>query len=398
MCAKLIGNAMIGQAGGPTNVINQSLIGIVEKALEQPEIKRIYGARHGVKGIMGEQFIELQELDQGMLEAVAHTPSAGLGSVRHKVNAADCQRMFEVFQKYDVRYFFYIGGNDSAETAHIINEMANEADYEFHILHVPKTIDNDLLVTDHCPGYGSAARFVVQALMGDNLDNRSIPGIKIDIVMGRDAGWLTAASALARLDEQDGPHLIYLPERPFDIERFVNEVEEAYARLGRCVVAASEGIRDEKGVQIAKKFIDEVDDHGNVQLSGSGALGDCLAVAIRERMGSKLRVRADTFGYLQRCFPGVVSEVDAMEARMVGRAAVDYAMLGNIDGSVAINRIGEGEDYASEPMLTKLVNVAKSTKSMPDEFIDPNGHDVTEAFLNYARPLLGELPHIARLY
>ncbi|MBN1518119.1 6-phosphofructokinase [Candidatus Sumerlaeota bacterium] len=401
MAEKLIGNAIIGQSGGPTCVINQSLVGVVEEAQKHAEIKNILGARHGVQGMFKEDFIQLKSADPAELEAVAITPSAGLGSVRHKVNADDCGRLFEIFKKNEIRYMFYIGGNDSAETAHIVNGLAREAGYEFRIFHVPKTIDNDLRETDHCPGYGSAAKFVALALMGDNLDNRSIPGIKIDIVMGRHAGFLTAAAALGRKYEDDGPHLVYLPERPFSLEQFATDVERVYKKLGRCVVAVSEGIADENHEPIAKKFINEVDSHGNVQLSGSGALGDHLAAFVKKSLGEKTRVRADTFGYLQRCFPGCVSEVDAAEAREVGRKAVDYAMKGNIDGSVIINRLsepGKGEHYMSEASLTELENVAKYTKSMPDEFINAEGNNVTQAYIDYALPLLGKIPQIGRLY
>jgi len=395
------GVAVIGQSGGPTCVINQSLVGACLTLRRSRTITRVYGARHGVAGMLNQDFIDLSKEDPRLLRAVANTPSAGLGSVRKKVTPEECRRIFEVFRKHNVRFFFYIGGNDSAETAHIVNQMAREEGYELRAFHIPKTIDNDLRVTDHCPGYGSAAKFVAQAFMGDDLDNRSIPGIKINIVMGRHAGFLTAASVLGRARKDDGPHLVYLPERPFDTERFVADVEAVFRKLGRCVIAASEGISDANGELVLHKFAGsgEVDSHGNVQLSGTGALGDLLAQLLKKRLEEKfgkLRVRADTFGYLQRCFPGVVSEVDRKEAFEVGEAAAKFALSGNVDGSVAIRR-KKGKTYAVEYFLTPLSAVAKETTRMPAHFINKEGNNATQAFVNYALPLAGELPAIAAL-
>ena len=294
-----------------------------------------------------------------------------------------------------MRYFFYIGGNDSAETAHILNEIAVEENYEVRLFHVPKTIDNDLRVTDHCPGYGSAAKFVAQAFMGDNQDNRSLPGIKIDIVMGRHAGWLTAASRLARVHEDDGPHLIYVPERTFSMETFIGDVDAMYTKHGRCLVAASEGIHTADGSPLTTSK--EVDSHGNVQLSGSGALGDFLAGEVKARLGSKLRVRADTFGYLQRSFAGVVSEVDAAEAREVGRTAVEVATRGEVPhGSIVIKRHGDGAEYSASFEATALSNVAKVTRELDPGYIRGD-NDIDESFLTYAVPLAGELPRLGRL-
>ena len=219
------GNALIGQSGGPTVVINQSLVGIVEACLESDAVQHVYGALHGVKGILEEDLIDLGKETRETLEVVAGTPCAALRSVRKKPTREECERVLAVLRAHDVRYFFYIGGNDSAETAHILNEIAQAEDYDVRLFHVPKTIDNDLRVTDHCPGYGSAARFVASAFMGDNQDNRSLPGIKIDVVMGRHAGWLTAASVLARQHEDDGPHLVYVPERNLELDQFAADVD-----------------------------------------------------------------------------------------------------------------------------------------------------------------------------
>ena len=392
---KLIGKMVIGQSGGPTAVINQSLVGAVLAARRQPNITGILGARHGIAGIMKEDFIDLTRQSAEQLELVATTPAAALGSVRLKPGRAECGKVFEVFRKNDVRYFFYIGGNDSAETAHIIAEMAKEANYEFCTVHIPKTIDNDLKVTDHCPGFASAARFVALAFIGDDRDNRALAGIKVNVVMGRSAGFLTAASALARQAPDDGPHLIYLPERVFDIAKFQQDVRDAVAKYGRCVIAASEGISDKDGNPISTSG--EKDSHGNVQLSGSGALGDTLAALVKDAFpGQKMRVRADTFGYLQRSFPTIISDVDAKEARMVGDVAVNHAAATGQPGSVAIRRLSSAP-YASECFITPLASVAREATHMKDEFINAAGNDVTQAWLDYVAPLVGELPKMGSL-
>lgn len=393
---KLVGNMLIAQSGGPTVVINQSLVGAVLEAKKHKEIKKIFGSLHGLKGILEENLCDLGRETKANLELVAATPSSALGSVRKKPTPEDCVKVFQVLQKHNIRYFFYIGGNDSAETTHIINEAAIQAGYEMKCFHICKTIDNDLRENDHTPGFGSAAKFVAQAFMGDNLDNRSLPGVKINVIMGRHAGFLTAAAALARVYPDDGPHLIYLPERPFVMNKFLADVKAVFEKRKRCVIAVSEGIADETGVAIATKFSKEVDTHGNVQLSGTGALGDLLADAIRKAEITS-RVRADTFGYLQRSFCGVVSSVDAKEARLCGQSAVKFATGGKFaNGSTAIKR-KPGKKYATYIERTELRNVAKETRHMPDAFINAAGNDVTPAFIEYAKPIVGELPKTGRL-
>ncbi|MDD3440255.1 MAG: 6-phosphofructokinase [Kiritimatiellae bacterium] len=391
---QIAGNMLIAQSGGPTVVINQSLVGAVMEAKKHKEIKKIYGALHGIKGILGEELIDLGRENVHTLQAVANTPSSGLGSVRKKPTPEDCAKIFEKLKKHGVRYFFYIGGNDSAETTHIINEEAKKAGYQLRCFHIPKTVDNDLRENDHTPGWASAAKFVAQAFMGDDLDNAALPGVKINIVMGRHAGFLTAAAALARTYPGAGPHLIYLPERPFDVTRFAAEVKKAYQKHGRCVVAVSEGIVDADGTPIAAAYTKEVDSHGNVQLSGTGALGDFLVGLIKQKTDIS-RVRADTFGYLQRSFPGVVSENDAKEAFAAGREAVRLATSGDIDGSVAIRR-KKGKKYQVHFERVELRSVAKETRHMPDAYIAKNGCDVTKAFWDYAAPIVGQLPKIGR--
>jgi 6-phosphofructokinase len=385
-------NAVVGQSGGPTGVINASLVGVIEEAKKHSEIENLYGAIHAVAGIVKEDFIDLKKLSSGTLEMVAGSPSSAIGTSRDKPNDEYCARILDVFKKRNVRYFFYIGGNDSANTAHIINTMAAKAGYELRAFHVPKTVDNDLLVTDHCPGFGTAAKFEACALMGDDLDNRALPGVKIDVVMGRHAGFLAAACVLGKRKEDDGPHLVYVPERAVSMDKFISDVDGVLRKLGRCVVVVSEGICDADGVTWAERLAEgkETDSHGNIQLSGTGALADFLAGQVKSKLKVK-RVRADTFGYLQRSFAGLQSEVDAREARWCGRHAVQYAMK-EVSGSVAIERVGDGADYEVELFRTELINVAEKTKSLPDEYINAEGNGVTGAFVEYAMPLTGGLP------
>lgn len=385
-------NAVIGQSGGPTGVINASLVGVIEEVCKHEEIENLYGAIHAVDGIVAEQFVDLKQLSVQVLEGMARCPSAALGSSRTKPDREYCEKIFDVFKKRNVRYFFYIGGNDSADTAHIINMMAADVGYEMRAFHIPKTIDNDLVVTDHCPGYGTAAKFVASALMGDDLDNRALPGIKVDCVMGRHAGFLAAAAALGRQRDDDGPHLIYFPEKPISLDKFLSEVENNYKKLGRCVVVVGEGICDLDGETWMEKILNvkERDPANNIQLGGTGALADFLAQQIKEKIKAK-RVRADTFGYLQRSFVGFQSPVDVEEARSCGWQAVKFSMKEQ-SGSVAIRRIGNGDNYSIELFSTELKNVAEKSKQMPDEFINSEGNGITQAFIDYAMPLTGGLP------
>ena len=393
------GKAVVGQSGGPTMVMNQSLVGVIEVVRKHPEITGLLGANHGVRGIIEEKFIDLDSVDQATLELVAGTPSSALGSSRDKPDGEYCKKIFSVFQKNDVRYFYYIGGNDSADTARIISDLAKESSYDLQAFHVPKTIDNDLRTTDHCPGYGSAAKFVASAFMGDDQDNRALPGVKINVVMGRDAGFLTAASVLARTKSTEGPHLIYVPEVAFDEEKFLASVDATMKKYGRCMIAVSEGIRDAAGTAITTKAAStgEVDAHGNIQLSGTGALGDYLSTMIKGKLGVK-RVRADTFGYLQRSFAGIYSQVDAMEARIVGRKAVEYSLQGLTGQSVIMTRTGNGKDYAVEYSNTDIANVARQTKSLPAEYINAEGNNILDSFKDYVAPLVGEIPKVGYLF
>jgi len=412
------GAAVIGQSGGPTAVINESLVGVIEglrragAGTPGNAITKVLGMRHGVTGLLADDLYDLTDYPHDRLQLLAQTPSAGLGSTRAKPKEEDCEQIFEACRRHDVHYFFYIGGNDSSDTCRIVNELSSAQGYELRCFHIPKTVDNDLVENDHTPGFPSAARFVAKACMADFLDNISLPGIKINVVMGRHAGFLTAASALARRDDRyeapdgssDGPQLVYVPETAFDTERFVQDVAAIFESTGRCHIAVSEGIADASGTPIGATLIEggQTDDHGNVQLSGSGALGDQLANLLKDALtpkgGKPPRVRADTFGYVQRCFPDQ-SPVDQREARGVGRFAARLAASGDIDGSVAIKRtspIGEGQPYAARYERIDLKDVAAKTRTMPPEFLE--GHnDVSQTFLDYCRPLVEPLPLYERI-
>jgi 6-phosphofructokinase len=392
----LQGNILVAQGGGPTAVINQSMVGVVLEARRHAGVTGIYGALHGVSGILSEDFIDLSQESEANLDLVGATPCSALGSTRDKPDLEYCQKIFKVLQAHEITTFFYIGGNDSSDALRILAVEAANANYPLRCIHIPKTIDNDLMVNDHTPGFPSAAKFVASAFAGVNQDNRALPGVYVGVVMGRHAGFLTAAAAGARSEDDDGPHLIYLPERTFSMEAFLNDVKTVYDRLGRCVIAVSEGIHDEDGEAIVTKLASEVekDAHGNVQLSGTGALADLLTDAIKKNTNIS-RVRGDTFGYLQRSFLGCVSDVDQDEARQVGIKGVQFADSEDRDGSVTINRIGE---YQVEYRLDALEDIAGKTKVMSDDMIAASSTDITPVFMTYLKPLLGtDMPAAHRL-
>ncbi|MDC0051349.1 diphosphate--fructose-6-phosphate 1-phosphotransferase [Acidimicrobiaceae bacterium] len=387
------GKAVIGQSGGPTAVINRSLVGFIKEAVNH-NFDEILGAKHGLAGMLGEDFVDLSNLSESQLYGIGKTPAAALGSVRQKPTDSDIEKLISIFEKQNIRNFFYIGGNDSAETANLVSEGAKNIGYEMKAFHIPKTIDNDLRETDHCPGYGSAARFVAHAFQGDDADNRSLGGIKINVLMGRHAGWLTAASTLGKSTEEDGPHLVYVPEKIFNINTFLNEVKDVYDALGRCVIAISEGVHNKDGEYFLQTYADQTgsglagktDSHGNIQLSGSGALGDTLTNIVSEHIDGA-RVRADTFGYLQRSFIADISQVDAEEAERVGQHAV-IASKELDSGSVILKR-QLSEKYHCDVEVVDLHKVAKHTKDMPEEFLDSTKPYVTNDFFEYAMPLTG---------
>ena len=387
------GKAVIGQSGGPTAVINRSLVGFIKEAVNH-DFDEILGAKHGLAGMLGEDFVDLSNLSESQLYGIGKTPAAALGSVRQKPTDSDIEKLISIFEKQNIRNFFYIGGNDSAETANLVSEGAKNIGYEMKAFHIPKTIDNDLRETDHCPGYGSAARFVAHAFQGDDADNRSLGGIKINVLMGRHAGWLTAASTLGKSTEEDGPHLVYVPEKIFNINTFLKEVKDVYDALGRCVIAISEGVHNKEGEYFLQTYANQTgsglagktDSHGNIQLSGSGALGDTLTNIVSEHIDGA-RVRADTFGYLQRSFIADISQVDAEEAERVGQHAV-IASKELDSGSVILKR-QLSEKYHCDVEVVDLDKVAKYTKDMPEEFLDSTKPYVTNDFFEYAMPLTG---------
>ncbi len=392
----LKGSLLVAQGGGPTAVINQSLVGVITAAMEYDCVDKIYGSFHGVEGIKNGRLAYISEVSRDNLEKVARTTGSGMLSTRVRPDAEYCKAMFENMKKLNIRYFFYIGGNDSSDTVRIVSEYAASEGYDLRAVHIPKTIDNDLVLSDHTPGYGSAARYVAYAFMGADFDNRSLAGVYIGVIMGRHAGFLTGAAALGRADKDAGPHLLYFPEKAFDLEKFSKDVKECYDRYGRCVIAVSEGIVDADGTPIVTKMMaeSEKDQHGNVQLSGTGALGDFLANYIKQTLGIS-RVRADTLGYMQRSFPAAVSNVDAEEARRSGAFGVKMACEEQVSGkdknafSVGIRRVSD-EPYQVEFFTVNISDIAAKTRLMPDEYINKEANNVTEEFLKYATPLLGE--------
>jgi len=415
--------AVVAMGGGPTRVINRTLFGIVDEAAKHGI--KVLGAQHGIKGVLENKFIPLAP-NRPPVSTHKDLPGAMIGSTRMKPAKEDCAKAFQVFKKRKARYFFYIGGNDTAAATAMINREAQAAGYDLRCFHCPKTIDNDLVENDHSPGYGSAARFVAHALLGDDLDVRSLPGIKINIIMGRHAGWLTAAAALCRRSEEDGPHLLYFPECPKSLRAIVSDILKVYEKYGRAVVAVSEGLngpdradflsspsvrrelsrkpyaaimralqalaRVEKAAGGAKK-----DAFGHIQLSGTGTLADVLSEAVKiatyDKSGKKksARCRADTLGYLQRSHAGEVSPVDAKEAEMVGRKAVAIAVGKDVDGSIALRADRSGGKYRAWPELVPLEAVAGKEQLMPRKYINAKGNGVTSAFIRYARPLVGKL-------
>jgi len=391
------GNAVVFTQGGPTAVINASWVGVVEGLMDAPEVRGVWGCMHGIDGILKEDFVDLKAQSIETLQRIAHTPASQLLSTRHKPTDEDNQKMLDVFQKYNIRYVFGIGGNDTSESLDIINDAAKDKEYELRLFHVAKTVDNDLEENDHTPGYASAARYVANAFRGVDLDNKCFGGFYLGVCMGRHAGFLTAASALGRTAPDSGPHLVYVPEKAFDVDRFLADVEAVYREHGRCIVAVSEGVEDAEGTPILQKLAAgklDADSHGNVQLSGTGALADALVERVKAHIQGKgivekLRARGDTLGYIQRSFPDQ-SEVDREEALGLGRFAAEQALSGNIDGSCAIQRVSD-QPYESEFKLVPLKAVAGKTRHLPDEHVNQAGNNVTDAFIKWGKPLLGEI-------
>ena len=388
----LIGNAIFGQSGGPTSVINASAAGVFTEALKQDCISKVFGAAHAIKGILEERFYDIGCEDPKELELMKTTPSSALGSVRYKlanseVDDTDYKRLLEVFKKYDIRYFFYNGGNDSMDTCNKVSKYMQKVGYECRVMGVPKTIDNDLAGTDHCPGYGSAARYIATATMEVYLDARvyDTPMVCVLEIMGRNAGWLTAASSLATF-KGAGPDLIYLPEIDFDMDSFISQVKAVYEKNnGKVIIAVSEGIRDKNKTYISEYGSDlakEKDSFGHAQLGGTGQV---LAARLKDELNCK--TRAIEFSLLQRCAAHCASKTDVDEAFRAGELAVQYAVSGTTDHMVAYER-ESGNEYKCNFKLVNLSTVANAEKKVPREWINKDGNGLTKDFIDYALPLI----------
>ncbi len=394
--AGLRGNLLVGQSGGPTAVINASLVGAVEEALRHEAINEIYGMRHGVQGLLREDLADLRRISAETLERLKRTPSAALGSCRHSLSHEECERILRILRAHDVRYFLYIGGNGSAATSHSLARLAAGQGYEMRVVGIPKTIDNDMVETDHCPGYPSVARWLAFSVRDAGLDTEAIgvvDTVKVIETMGRDTGWITASTALARERDGDSPHLIYLPERPFNPQRFLADVERVYRERGHVVITVCEGLKDERGEYLAASTGDvDADPLGRPQLGGAAAvLCDLIARHL------KIKARFDKPGTIQRVSAVLASPVDVDEACRAGQAAVREAVAGQSDVMVSIAR-EPGPLYRGTIGLVPLERVVGKVRAVSDEFIAEAGNDVTPAYLEYARPLIGgPLPPYARL-
>ena len=403
----LKGACIIGQSGGPTSVINASAYGVIRTALDSEAITKVYGAEHGIKGVLNDRLIDMSQEDASELELLLYTPSSALGSCRYKiadpdVDDTDYRRILEVFQKHDVRYFFYNGGNDSMDTCNKISKYMQKVGYECRVMGVPKTIDNDLFGTDHCPGFSSAAKYIATSCMEVYQDARVYDTGMICIIeiMGRHAGWLTAASGLASAMGA-GPDLIYLPETDFEMDKFLDEVQKVYREKGNCMVAVSEGIHYADGSFVSEAETSATDGFGHAQLGG---LASMLAEVVKKKTGAK--VRGIELSLLQRCGAHLASQTDIDEYFMAGKAAVENAVAGLTDKMVGFERCIEDGKYVCKTKLFNLTDVANTEKKVPIEWINAGHNGVTQAFIDYALPLIqGEtqmrkengLPRFAKL-
>lgn len=390
------GTLLVGQSGGPTAVINASLSGVLEEALSQPAIGRALGMRHGVEGLLADDLVDLGAETPGFRQHLAGTPAAALGSCRYKLRASDLDRALEVLRRRDVRWLLYVGGNDSADTSHQLHLAARQAGLELAVVGVPKTIDNDLPFTDHCPGYGSAARFVAQTTAETGLDTetmRRTDPIKVLEVMGRHAGWLAAAAWLGKIDETAAPHLVYVPERPVAEDEIVADVEAVYRRLGCCVAVLCENQPEPSGQVLGAGGEPHwVDSFGHAYFESPAQY---LAGRITRELG--VRARFDKPGTIQRSSTAHVSSVDRAHALAVGRAAVRHALDSQSDVMAIITRESD-KPYRWSTSTAPLADVANVMRRLPDEYVGADGRSLTAAFERYARPLIGgPLPDFARL-
>ncbi|MDR0818117.1 MAG: 6-phosphofructokinase [Oscillospiraceae bacterium] len=404
----MTGTCIIGQSGGPTAVINASLYGAVKAALDSPKITRVLGAHHGIAGVLSDDLYDLGKEDVAELELLPFTPSSALGSCRYKLKDPDSdpkefEKLLAIFKKYDVRYFFYIGGNDSMDTCEKVSRYFSKVSYDCRVMGIPKTIDNDLNGTDHCPGYGSAAKFIATSMLEVYKDCRVYDKRTITVVeiMGRNAGWLTAASALAS-KFGEGPDLIYLPETPFEMNAFLERAADEYEAQGGLLVAVSEGIRGKSGKLAIEAEAESgdgfVDSFGHVQLGGVASL---LAAKLQKCTDAK--VRAIELSLLQRCAAHCASKTDIDEALLAGSVAVNAAVNGETGKMVAFECTREG-GYTSKTKLIPLTLSANAEKPVPAEWITDGG--ITDGFIDYAlpliqgepdRPLVNSLPRFTNL-
>ena len=405
--AELKGACIIGQSGGPTSVINASAYGVIRTALDNPNITEVYGAEHGIVGVLNDRLFDMSQEDPKELELLKYTPSSALGSCRYKMkdpdeDDTDYKRILEVFQKHNVRYFFYNGGNDSMDTCNKISKYMQKVGYECRVMGVPKTIDNDLFGTDHCPGFSSAAKYIATSCMEVWHDARVYDKGMVCIIeiMGRHAGWLTAASALA-CEYGAGPDLIYVPEVNFDMDKFLADVDRIWKEKGNVMVAVSEGIHYADGSFVSEAKTSATDGFGHAQLGGLAAL---LANIVKERTGAK--VRGIELSLLQRCGAHLASQTDIEESFMAGKAAVENAVAGITDKMVAFERATEDGHYVCKTKLLNLTDVANYEKKVPLEWINDEHNGIKHEFIDYALPLIqGEtqlpkvdsLPRFAKL-
>ena len=393
MAEKLIGACIIGQSGGPTSVINASAFGAIRAALDAEEITQVLGADHGITGVLADKLYDMGLEDPQELALLKNTPSSELGSCRYKLAApedddTDYKRILEVFKKHNVRYFFYNGGNDSMDTCDKISRFMAGSGWECRVMGIPKTIDNDLMGTDHCPGFASAAKYIATSCMEVFCDSRVYPTGQVTImeIMGRHAGWLAGAAAVGTRFGA-GPDLVYLPELDFDMEKFLADVERVYNEKSNCLVAVSEGLHFADGTFVSEAKASATDGFGHAQLGG---LASRLCDAVKARLGVK--TRPIELSLLQRCGAHLASAADVEEAEMAGRAAVESAVAGETGKMVAFERGEENGAYVCRPKLIPLTAVANAEKKVPLEWITPEGNFVTDEFIDYVLPLIQGTP------
>lgn len=395
MAEELVGNVLVGQSGGPTAVINASVEGVIAEALNHDCIEEIYGALNGVLGILNEDFIDLASESQQHIRGLRHTPGAALGTCRYKLKKqADFERVLEVFKAQNIRYFFYAGGNDSQDTADKISKLAQEQGYELRVIGIPKTIDNDLPVTDHCPGYGSVIKHVATTVRQMACDHEAMgQGDLVSVleVMGRNAGWIAAGAALAKRRDHphDPPHIILLPEVAFSPEKFIADVSRILKREKHCLVVVGEGLIDADGNYVAAA--ESTDAFGHAQLGGAG---DFLQSLVEANLPG-VKARTAKLGVAQRAAATNGSAADADEAFLAGQAAVKAALAGETDKMVTLLR-GDGDSYTCETGLAPLHDIANGVKKLPADWINEDGISMNHQFVRYATPLIqGEtaVPH-----